>query len=207
MRKKIPKKFFARPTLRVARALLGKYLVVRSGNILTSGMVVETEAYVGEDDLACHASRGRTARTEMLYAAPGTAYVYLIYGMYYCFNVVTERTDFPSAVLIRALEPVDGVSVMQKRRSAIGEPRLRWGVSVLHALASGPGKLCGALGIDRRMHGRPTYKDEIFFEDRGVKIARADIIAVPRVGVDYAKHCKDYPWRFYIKDNPFISRR
>lgn len=207
MHTKLSQKFFARPTVEVARELLGKYLVVRSGNILTSGMVVETEAYVGEDDLACHASRGRTARTEVLYAAPGTAYVYLIYGMYYCFNVVTERTDFPSAVLIRALEPVDGVFLMRKRRAAFSEPRPRRGTKDVHALASGPGKLCMALGIDRRMHGHPVYNNGIFFEDRGVVINGFDIIAVPRVGVDYAKHCKDYPWRFYIKDNPFISRR
>lgn len=215
MNKILSQTFFARPTLDVAKDLLGKYLVTRRGRAITAGMIVETEAYVGEDDLACHASRGRTARTEGLYGKAGTAYVYLIYGMYYCFNVVTEANDFPSAVLIRAVEPTDGISIMQKRR----------GVNNLHALGSGPGKLCQALGIDTKMHGisvanreslvadrnkqirtSKSIPDVIWFEDRGTRVKQPDIVASPRVGVDYAKHCKDYPWRFYLRDNGFVSR-
>lgn len=206
MVKKLSQKFFEKPTLDVAQALLGKYLVVRQGkNVrpdkpfgrVLAGKIVETEAYIGEDDLACHASKGRTLRTEILYRKAGTAYVYLVYGMYHCFNIVTEHVDFPSAVLIRAVEPVEGIEVMQKRRKQ----------RVLHHLASGPGKLCMALGITKHHNGKTIFGDDLYIEDRGEGVGPQDIIKAKRVGVDYAKHCKDYHWRFYIKGSSFVSSR
>src|SRR3989338_4345306 len=112
----LPWSFFARPTLRVAHELLGKYLVRRISRKKLVGKIIEVEAYIGEDDLACHASRGRTKRTEMLYAKPGTVYVYLVYGMYWCLNIITQRSEYPSAVLIRAIEPVEGIGAMAKNR-------------------------------------------------------------------------------------------
>lgn len=195
--KRLSRSFFKRPTLIVARDLLGKYLVVKRGSTVVSGMIVETEAYVGKDDLACHASKGRTPRTETLYAHAGTVYVYLIYGMYHCLNIVTESKDFPSAVLLRAVQPVDGIALMEKRRKT----------KQATALASGPGKICQAFEITKRMNGETISGDELWIEDRGVSVRDDDIAAVPRVGVDYAGACKEYPWRLYIKNNAYISRK
>lgn len=197
MTKKLSRKFFEKPTLDVAQALLGKYLVVRQGKNILAGKIVETEAYIGEDDLACHASKGRTSRTEMLYQKAGTAYVYLVYGMYHCFNIVTEHADFPSAVLIRAIEPAEGIEMMQKRRKQ----------KALHQLASGPGKLCMALGITKRMNGKTVFGSDVYIEDRGEIVPQKDIIKTKRIGVEYAKHCEDYPWRFYIKGSSFVSKK
>ncbi|MEK7519746.1 MAG: DNA-3-methyladenine glycosylase [Patescibacteria group bacterium] len=187
--------FFARPTLLVARGLLGKYLVVKHGRRAVAGKIVETEAYIGEDDLACHASRGRTHRTETLYAAPGTVYVYLIYGMYCCLNFVTEKKDFPAAVLIRAVEPFD-VTQGKPFGDSQGMP----------PLTNGPGKLCKAFGIGRSMNGESISGTKLWIEDRGVRIARKDIIAAPRIGVDYAGHSRHHPWRFYVRGSSFVSR-
>lgn len=195
--KKLGSAFFRRPTLAVARGLLGKYLVVKHGQEILSGKIVETEAYVGEDDLACHASKGRTPRTETLYKEAGTIYVYLIYGMYHCMNIVTERKDFPSAVLLRAVEPAEGIATMKKRR------RTEKGVS----LCSGPGKLCQALGITGSMNGEMVSGDKLWIEDRRVRVHKSDVVATTRVAVDYSGPCKEYPWRFYIKDSAFISRK
>ena len=145
--RKLKLAFFKRPTLKVAEGLLGKYLVVKRGGRILAGKIVETEAYIGEDDLACHASRGRTNRSETLYQKAGAIYVYLVYGMYHCLNIVTEREHFPSAVLIRAVEPVDGIEVMKKLRKT----------DALRNLASGPGKLCMAFGIDKKMNGQNVF--------------------------------------------------
>ena len=195
--KKLSKSFFRRPTLDVARDLLGKYLVVKHGRAIVSGKIVETEAYVGEDDKACHASKGRTPRTETLYKEAGTVYVYLIYGMYHCVNIVTEKKDFPSAVLLRAVEPAEGIEVMKKRRKTEKET----------ALCSGPGKLCQAFGITRGMNGEMIAGDALWIEDRGVRVRGNDVMEATRVAVDYAGPCADHPWRFYIKDSPFVSRK
>ncbi len=196
MYKKLPRSFFEKPTLNIARELLGKYLVVHQGKNILAGKIVETEAYVGEDDLACHASKGRTKRTETLYAKAGTLYVYMVYGMYYCLNIVTEKKDFPSAVLIRAVEPAEGIEQMRKAR----------GTHALHHLASGPGKLCMAFGIGKAMNGENIFGKEIYIEDRGEQPKPKDIAKTKRIGVDYAKHCKNYPWRFYSKGSSFISK-
>lgn len=194
---KLSHSFFQRPTLAVARGLLGKYLVVKRGDTVVSGKIVETEAYVGEDDLACHASKGRTSRTETLYAEAGTLYVYLVYGMYHCVNIITESKGFPSAVLIRAVKPTEGVRIMERRRKT----------KRAAALASGPGKVCEAFGVTKRMNGKTVFGDMLWIEDRGERVRKSDIAAAPRVGVDYAGACKDYPWRFYIKNSAYISRK
>ena len=194
--KKLKPTFFKRPTLNVAEGLLGKYLVVKRGGRILAGKIVETEAYISEDDLACHASRGRTNRSETLYQKAGTIYVYLVYGMYHCLNIVTEREHFPSAVLIRAVEPTEGIDMMKKLRKT----------DVSGNLASGPGKLCMAFGINKKMNGHSIFGDEIYIEDRGEKIIVKDIVRAKRVGVDYAGACAHYPWRFYIKVNKFVSK-
>jgi DNA-3-methyladenine glycosylase len=166
--------YFNRPTVQVARSLVGKYLVRSIDGRELAGKIVEVEAYVGPQDKACHASKGRTKRTDVLYGPPGLAYVYLIYGMYHCLNVVTEREEFPAAVLIRAIE-VDG------------------------ELIEGPGRLCRALQIDRTLNRYDmTSGDRLWFEDRAVRISRSAIGTFPRIGVDYAGLWARKPWRFRL---------
>lgn len=192
---KPPRFFYAQPTIRVARQLLGKYLVRKHPDGKTVGKIVETEAYVGPHDLACHAAKGRTARTEVMFGPPGHAYVYFIYGVYYCLNIVTEEVGHASAVLIRALEPIEGIELMQKRR----------GTEKLHSLASGPGKLCLAMAIDKTLNGVDMCRGNILYvEDRGE--TRPKIVARPRIGVDYAGKWKDKPWRFLIRGSEFVSK-
>jgi len=166
--------YFNRSTLVVARSLLGKYLVRENGEGIIAGRIIETEAYVGPHDLACHASKGRTARTEVLFGPPGLSYVYFIYGMYHMLNVVTERMDYPAAVLIRAIE-VDG------------------------ELIDGPGKLCREFAIDRSLNRLDmTAGKYLWFEDRGMKIPGKRIGTFPRIGVDYAGLWAKKPYRFRI---------
>ena len=191
---KITRPFYEQPTVQVARRLLGKYLVRKHPDGVTIGRIVETEAYVGPTDKACHASRGRTARTETMFGPAGHAYVYFIYGVYHCLNIVTEAVDYPSAVLIRAVEPLEDINLMKARRRT--EKR--------HNLASGPGKLCQAFAIDRSLNGADVYGNVLYVEDRGEPAPR--IIARPRIGVDYAGKWKDKPWRFLVRENEFVSR-
>jgi DNA-3-methyladenine glycosylase len=170
----LPRIYFNRPTLTVARSLIGKYLVRAIDGRIFAGKIVEVEAYVGPEDKACHASKGRTQRTDVMFGPGGVAYVYLIYGMYHCLNVVTEREEFPSAVLIRSVE-IDG------------------------ELIDGPGRLCRALQIDRRLNRVDlTTGESIWFEDRGVLVKKADVRAHPRIGVDYAGKWAQKPWRFRL---------
>jgi DNA-3-methyladenine glycosylase len=192
---KISRTFYQQPTLAVARELLGKYLVRKHPDGKTVGRIVETEAYIGPKDLACHASRGRTARTEIMFGLAGYAYVYFIYGVYYCLNIVTETVDHPSAVLIRALEPVEGIELMKKRRRT----------EELRNLASGPGKLCQAFAIDKALNGVDVCRSIMYVEDRGDPTPK--ILATPRIGVDYAGKWKDKRWRFLIRGNEFVSKR
>ena len=192
---KIPRSFYEQSTLDVARQLLGKYLVRKHPDGTTVGRIVETEAYVGPEDRACHASRGRTARTEIMFGPAGHAYVYFVYGFHHMFNIVTERMDFPAAVLIRAVEPIRGIALMKKRRG-VAEPR---------QLASGPGRLCEAFAIDRTLNGSDLCGRVLYIRDDGD--AATDIMTRPRIGVDYAGRWKHKPWRFLIRDNPFVSRR
>ena len=191
---KIPRSFYEQNTLDVARQLLGKYLVRRHPDGTAVGRIVETEAYVGPEDKACHASRGRTPRTEIMFGRAGHAYVYMIYGFHYMLNIVTEAADFPAAVLIRAVEPLNGVRLMQSRR----------GTEHLHSLASGPGKLCQAFAIDRALNGDDVCGKVLYLEDRGD--APSKVATTPRIGVDYAGKWKLKPWRFLVKGNEFVSK-
>ncbi len=169
---------------------MGKYLVVRRDGHFLSGKIVETEAYVGPDDPASHAYRGKTARNEVMFGDPGYAYVYLTYGILHCLNLVTERRGYPAAVLIRALEPVDGTELMKKRR----------GRENLTDLTSGPAKLCQALNVDRRLNGADLCAGTIYVENRGEAVK--GIARSSRIGIREGKEKK---WRFFIKDNGFVS--
>ena len=188
--------FFRQDTVTLAKKLLGHLLVHRTPEGVTSGMIVETEAYVGAIDKACHAYKNRSERTEIMYHDGGYAYVYLIYGMHCCFNVVTGPPGEGNAVLIRALEPVFGIDLMGRRRKT----------KSLYNLCSGPGKVCQALGITRKEYGldlcdanSPLYLR--FFRS----IPKSKIASSPRINVAYAEEAKDWPWRFFIKGNPFVS--
>jgi len=170
----LPASFYARPTLRVARSLLGKYLVRERRGSLRAGQIIEVEAYLGLEDRASHASHGRTPRTDVMFGPPGLAYVYLIYGMHHCLNVVTERLDCPAAILIRAVEQGDG-------------------------LIDGPGRVCRLFGIDRRLNYHDLTRGKaLWIEDRGERIQPARIGAFPRIGVDYAGLWAAKPWRFRL---------
>jgi DNA-3-methyladenine glycosylase len=184
--------------LAVAKDLLGKRLVVPApSGARVAGIIVETEAYRGPEDRASHAHAGRrTRRTETMYALGGTAYVYFVYGMYHQFNVVTGVADVPHAVLVRALEPVEGLAWMRRRRP--GRPDER--------LTSGPGALCLALAIDRSHDTADLLGDRVWLEDGPVPIAPRAIARGPRVGIDYAGAWAARPWRFWLRGNRFVSR-
>jgi DNA-3-methyladenine glycosylase len=192
---KLSRDFYSRPALDVASDLLGKILVRRLNRRILSGIIVETEAYTGPHDLACHASKGRTRRTEVMFGPAGHAYIYMIYGFHFCLNVVTDCEDFPSAVLIRAIQPLQNVEIMRAFRR--GLPR---DIDI----ASGPGKLTKALAIDKQLNGEDLEGRIIWIEDRGIR--PAPVLASPRVGVDYAGEYRDKPWRFFIGGNPHVSR-
>jgi DNA-3-methyladenine glycosylase len=192
---KLARDFYERPTVQVAQRLLGKYLVRVHPDGVTTGMIAETEAYVGPEDKASHASRGRTPRTAAMFGPAGFAYVYGIYGLHHCLNAVTEAEGYPAAVLIRAVHPCEGLELMQARRRRRD----------LSLLASGPGRLCQAFGIERALSGTDLCGDTLFFEDRHV--SPADIVATTRIGVAYAGPWKDMPWRFYLSGHPAVSKR
>jgi DNA-3-methyladenine glycosylase len=190
----LPLSFFTRDTLFLARDLIGKMLLHDSADGVAGGYIVETEAYLGQDDLACHASHGRTARTETMFGPPGRAYIYLIYGMYNCLNMVTEQEGFPAAVLIRALEPCLGFELMRRRRPSARS---------LEEVADGPGKLCQALAIERGMNGLDLSCSSL----RITTGRPAGAIGQgPRIGVDYGGTWKEKPWRFYELGNRYCSR-
>ncbi len=195
----LPESFYAREdVVAIARELLGKVLVTRFEGVVTSGIIVETEAYAGVKDKASHAYGGRrTDRTEIMYMQGGVAYVYLCYGIHHLFNVVTHSQDVPHAVLIRGLEPLEGVDVMMQRR---GKAKLD------RTLSAGPGALSGALGIHRQHTGLSLQGPDIFIEDRGIVYVEADIVAASRIGVDYAKEDALLPYRFYVKGNKWVSK-
>jgi DNA-3-methyladenine glycosylase len=199
-RAKLKRGFYTRSdALLVGRELLGKRLVVPAPDgTRISGLIVETESYLGPEDMASHAyGNRRTARTEMMFAEGGRAYVYFIYGMYHQFNVVTNVEGVPHAVLVRALEPDEGVEWMQKRRPVRAE----------RELTSGPGKLCMAMGLDRSFNGEDLLGQRVWIEDAGREVRPAQISSGPRIGIDYAGEYVSKPWRFWIKDNPFVSKR
>ncbi len=202
--KKLPREFYDRNTIVVAKELLGKFLVHKSHGVGRVGKIVETEAYLGPHDLAAHSARGLTPRNKIMFGPPGHAYVYFIYGMYFCMNVVTEREGHASAVLLRAVEPVKNVE----------------------GRTCGPGLLCRAMKIDRKLNGHDLLSDDFFIAEsddcgRATVLRRPNmggaaappyqkkisIVKRPRIGVDYAKHWARRHLRFYIKDNPFVSRK
>jgi DNA-3-methyladenine glycosylase len=187
-------------TLRVARELLGKRLVVPSQTgARASGLVVETEAYLGVEDRAAHSYGGRrTRRTETMYAAGGTAYVFFVYGMHHQFNVVTGPEGLPHAVLVRAVEPEEGIESMRERRP----------VSKERELTNGPGKLCRALGLDLTFDGEDlTAGTRVWLEETGVKLKPEQVADGPRIGVAYAAEDALKPWRFWVEGNEYVSRK
>jgi DNA-3-methyladenine glycosylase len=159
----------------------------------TGGIIVETEAYLGEHDEACHAVAGRTARTAPLYGPPGTAYVYFIYGMYWCFNAVTRAEGLPSAVLVRALEPLEGIPLLRRRRAHAKSDR---------ELSNGPGKLCSALGIGREMNGLSLQRRPLVIRS-GREFSDDEVAITPRIGIT---RCADWPLRWMVRDNLYVSR-
>ena len=195
---KLPVEFYQRANVpRIARELLGKALFTNIDGVVTGGFIVETEAYSWKER-GCHAYNNRmTNRNAIMFGAGGYSYVYLCYGMYHLFNVVTNVKGTADAVLIRALEPLAGIPEMKIRRGKIP--------SDLH-LTSGPGKLSKAMGIDRSLNAKSLLDDEVWIEDVGRKIAARNIIASPRIGIDYAEEDALLPWRFTIKDNPWVSK-
>ena len=195
----LPISFYTRKdVVRVAKDLLGKILVTNFDGQYTAGMIVETEAYAGVSDKASHAfGNRRTKRTGIMYKEGGVAYVYLIYGIHHLFNVVTHMADVPQAVLVRAIEPLDGLDIMlQRRRMEELKP----------ALTAGPGAMSAALGIHSSQTGYSLQGPEIYIEDRGIKILPRNIIAGTRVGVTYAAEDALLPYRFHVKDNKYVSK-
>ena len=189
----LPRTFYDRETEIVARDMLGTVLECETEEGVASGIIVETEAYLGEHDLACHAAVGRTARTEHLYGPPGISYVYFIYGMYWCFNAVTREEGQPSAVLVRALEPLDGVSLMHRRRS-----RIKNDVD----LTNGPGKLCSALGITGAQTGKPLQRKPLVIRE-GESVPDDHVEVTPRIGITKSA---DWPLRYLVRGNKYVSR-
>ncbi len=196
---KISKEYFIGPdVVALSRDLLGKYLMTDLDGLITGGMIVETEAYAGRKDKACHAHMNkRTNRTRIMYEEGGVAYVYLCYGIHYLFNIITNVAGMADAILIRAIEPKVGIDVMLQRRKLDKKiPRL----------TAGPGVMSQALGINKTHYGESLVGDLIWLEDRGVKVKSDEIIASTRIGVDYAEEDALLPWRFSLKNNCWVSK-
>ncbi|MET0752944.1 MAG: DNA-3-methyladenine glycosylase [Pyrinomonadaceae bacterium] len=202
--KKLPREFYLRPdTLEIAQNLLGKLLVVptETGERV-SGMIVETEAYLGAIDKAAHSyGNRRTPRTETMFAQGGTVYIFFIYGMYFQFNVVAGAIDTPHAILIRAVEPIEDIEMMRERRLR-KNPNAKM---TDKNLTSGPGKLCIALGIDKTFNNADLLGDKVWLEDFNT-FSTEQIACGKRIGIDYAEEFAEKPWRFWVKGNPFVSR-
>jgi DNA-3-methyladenine glycosylase len=197
--KKLPLTFYQRnDVVGIAKELLGKILVTKWDGIETSGRIVEVEAYNGKIDKASHASGGRrTNRNEVMYGEGGFAYVYLCYGIHHLFNVVTNKNETPHAILIRGIEPIKGIDVMLERT---GKKKLD------NTLTKGPGNVSKALGISFKQHsGYSLLSKELFIAEDGFAFNKRDVMASPRIGVDYAGEDALLPYRFYIKGNPFVS--
>ena len=196
---KLPREFYIRDdTLQIARELLGKILVIPTATgERVSAMIVETEAYLGAIDKAAHSyGNRRTKRTETMFAVGGTVYIFFIYGMYFQFNIVAGKKDIPHAILIRAVEPLENIEIMRQRRGAMADKNL----------TSGPGKLCIALGIDKTFNNEDLLENRVWLEN-GKIILNAEIESGKRIGIDYAEEFAEKPWRFWIKDNLFVSKK
>ncbi|MGG7177614.1 DNA-3-methyladenine glycosylase [Clostridium paraputrificum] len=207
--------FYGRRTLTVAKDLLGKYLVHEVDGNLIGGKIVETEGYLGVKDKAAHVYGGKkTERVKPLYGKEGTAYIYQIYGMYYCLNAITEREGEPQGVLIRALEPLYGLNFISNRRFGKDYNDLK--KREILNLTSGPSKLCKALDIDKSLNNRMLWDNEIYILDRDVELLNifeieedktGTIVESKRIGIDYAEEAKDFLYRFYYSDNPYVSKK
>ena len=194
----VQRTFYQKDTMTVSKELLGKILVHESGEGTTEGRIVETEAYCGPEDQAAHSSGGRrTARNEVMFGEKGHAYVYFIYGIYFCINITTGNVpEKPEAVLLRALEPVTGIDIMAKRRCVTN--------GKVANLTSGPGRLCMAMGISKAQNKMDLTCPPLYIKDAS-SIPQEDIVETTRIGVDYAGEWKNKSWRFFIKENSFVS--
>ncbi|WP_026882255.1 DNA-3-methyladenine glycosylase [Clostridium akagii] len=196
---KINREFFQRNTITVAKELLGKVLVHEIHGLKLAGKIVETEAYLGLEDKAAHSFGGkRTPRVEVMYGKAGISYIYLIYGMYYCFNVITRKEDIPEGVLIRALEPLEGFDEMAVNRFNTTYDKLT--KLQVKNLTNGPGKLCIAMTIDKSLNKNDMCVNNNFYI-ADYNFRDFEIVSTKRIGIDYAEEYKDLLWRFYIKDN------
>lgn len=191
---KLTRDFYQRSATEVAKDLLGCTLVHESSEGVTKGKIVEAEAYMGNLDPAAHSYNNRSSRTEIQYGEGGFAYIYLIYGMYYCMNIVTNSVNLSEVVLLRALEPLEGIDLMKQRRKT----------DKLMNLCSGPGKLCTAMGINKTHYGMDLCGEQLYLEARDTKDL-IEIVASKRINIDYAGEAKDYLWRYTIKDNKYLS--
>ena len=198
------REFFARDTLTVARGLLGARLVRMLDGQRLSGIIVECEAYIGQDDTACHASRGRTRRTEVMFGPPGHAYVYFTYGMHWMLNVVTEAEGFPAAVLLRAIQPAEGVETMRVLRHA---RHAQGSLRAERDLTGGPARLTQALAVDKTLNGADLVAGGHLWLEPNAAVPDGSVGRGPRIGVQSAAE-KDRlaPWRFWVRDNPYVSR-
>lgn len=190
----LKRKFYLNDTITVAKKLLGKVIVRKTGKKVLTAKIVETEAYIGDHDPACHAYQKITERNKILYETGGMSYVYFIYGNYYCFNVVCEEKGLGNAVLIRAVEPLTGTETMKKFRGSVKN---------IHELTNGPAKLCMSLDIDKKLYGADLTKTGNIYITRDAKRNDFEIITTKRIGLNVGK---DFPYRFFIKDNPYVTR-
>lgn len=194
---KLDRAFYERNALVVARDILGKNLIHKSHDGLTAGRIVETEAYIGPDDRASHAYLGlHTKRTDIQFGPSGFAYVYQIYGKYYCFNIVVSKIGKPEVVLIRALRPIEGLDLMAKRRSI-----KTFDADRINNLTDGPGKLCEAMGITKKAYGTDICGDTIFVVDNSIDLTNEHVNQTPRININYAREARAYPWRFIVNRN------
>jgi len=192
--KPLPRKFYLQDTITVSRELLGKIIVRKTGGKILTARIVETEAYFGDHDPACHAYQKVTERNKIMYDTGGKVYVYFIYGNYYCFNVVSEGKGTGNATLIRAVEPLEGIDIMKK---------FRGNVKNIHELSNGPGKFCIALNIDKNLYGEDLTVSEKIFISKPVKNEKFEVITTKRIGLNTGT---EFPYRFYIKDNPYVTK-
>lgn len=199
--RRLSREFYARQTLTVARDLLGARLVRLLDGQRLSGIIVECEAYIGQGDTACHASRGHTPRNAMMFGPPGYAYVYFTYGMHWMLNVVTEQEDCPAAILVRAIQPMEGIETMRTLRRAKGRPRSD------QDLTCGPARLTQALAIDGRLNGADLVVGDRLWLEPGDSFSNSQVGRGPRIGISYAAE-KDRlaPWRLWVHNNPYVSR-
>lgn len=192
--KPLPRKFYLQDTITVSKELLGKTIVRKTFKKILTAKIVETEAYIGEHDPACHAYQKITARNKIMYEAGGMVYIYFIYGNYYCFNIVSEMKGIGNATLIRAVEPVEGIEIMKKLRGAVNN---------IFELTNGPAKLCMALNIDKTLNAEDITNENNIFISKPVKKEKFEIVTTKRIGLNVGA---DFPYRFFIKDNPYVTK-